>query len=580
MNDAAPALAFADVTRTFGARERGRVTALRSVSWQASAGRITGLVGPDGAGKTTSLRLAAGLLTPDAGSVRTLGLDPTSEVGAVRDRIGYMPQRFGLYEDLSVRENLDLFADLQGVEPRARPARFERLMRIAGLGPFLDRRAGQLSGGMKQKLGLACALIKEPELLLLDEPSVGVDPVSRRELWAILDELVSERGIGVVVATAYLDEAERCAEVVVLDRGEVLDHGPPARFATTQRGRVAELVPGPGETPRRLQVACVELPATVDATIRAGRVRVVSDEPTTLQRLAGEHHAELRQAVEPCFEDAFMARLAGRHERLEVERRSARPSERASDEVTVRVRDLRKRFGTFEAVRGVSFDVRRGEVFGLLGPNGAGKTTTFRMLCGLTAISAGEATVAGHDLRRSGRKARAKLGYMAQSFSLYGSLSVAQNLRFFGTVYGLRGRILRARIDATLGEFGLLDLRDEEARRLTAGYKQRLSMAAALLHEPDILFLDEPTSGVDPLARREFWQRINAVALDGTTIVVTTHFLEEAEFCDRMLIMARGSELALGTPDEIRARARSDAMPDPTIEDAFIALAQQQEDAA
>ncbi|MBK8974990.1 MAG: ABC transporter ATP-binding protein [Planctomycetes bacterium] len=579
MIDAPAALSFDGVTRSFPDRHGGRTTALRGVTWLARAGVVTGLVGPDGAGKTTALRLAAGLLTPDSGAVRVLDLDPVAQVGVVRDRIGYMPQRFGLYEDLTVGENLRLFADLQGVPHAARPDRFAQLMRIAGLGPFLDRLAGRLSGGMKQKLGLACALLKEPDLLLLDEPSVGVDPVSRRELWKIIDGLVAGRGIGVVVATAYLDEAERCGEVVVLDRGEVLATGAPAGFAAQQRGRVLELEPAPGEPPRALQVACAELPGTIDSTIRAGRVRVVTASPPRVEQLAAARGARSHAGVTPSFEDAFMAQLAGRHERLPVGRRE-RAVEPAADDVAVRVRDLSKRFGAFAAVRSVSFDVRRGEIFGLLGPNGAGKTTTFRMLCGLTSISDGEATVAGRDLRRAGRLARLQLGYMAQKFSLYGALSVVENLRFFGRAYGLRGRRLRERIQVGLEEFGLVERRDDEAGRLPAGYKQRLAMAAALLHEPAILFLDEPTSGVDPLARREFWQRINAVALGGTTVVVTTHFLEEAEFCDRMLIMARGAVLALGTPDEIRTLARTAAHPEPSIEDAFILLAERQGDAA
>ena len=248
-----------------------------------------------------------------------------------------------------------------------------------------------------------------------------------------------------------------------------------------------------------------------------------------------------------------------------------------SQDLAVRVRDLSKRFGDFEAVRGVSFDVRPGEIFGLLGPNGAGKSTTFRMLCGLSSITAGEATVAGRDLRSAGKAARVRLGYMAQKFSLYGSLSVLENLRFFGTAYGLSGKRLRARIEAALSQFDLETRAKHPAGDLPGGYKQRLAMAAALLHEPEILFLDEPTSGVDPIARREFWRRINAVALAGTTVVVTTHFMEEAEYCDRMLIMSRGAELAIGTPAEIRALARSTDRPDPTIEDAFIALAERQQ---
>jgi ABC-2 type transport system ATP-binding protein len=551
--------------------------ALVAVSFTARAGAITGLVGPDGAGKTTVIRIAAGLLQADRGSVAVLGLDPVRDLHEVRQRIGYMPQKFGLYEDLTVQENLNLYADLQGVPKALRRERFDRLMTMTGLQPFQSRLAGKLSGGMKQKLGLACALIKEPDFLLLDEPTVGVDPVSRRELWRIVDELVRERGIGVLVATAYLDEAERCSEVVVMDRGEVLEHGAPQAFANAMRGRVIELSPANGHLPRSIQGAVADLSGVIDATVHSGRVRVVATDAAALEGCRKVTGVENQAAAVPRFEDAFMAHLAPRYDKVRVGTAMTAPAQHR-DGVAVRVRDLQKRFGDFEAVRGVSFDVHHGEIFGLLGPNGAGKSTTFRMLCGLSSISAGEATVAGADLRRAGKRARERLGYMAQKFSLYGALSVLENLRYFGTAYGLWGKRLRERIDAALTEFDLQGRQHQAAGDLPGGYKQRLAMAAALLHEPDILFLDEPTSGVDPIARREFWRRINGVALQGTTVVVTTHFLEEAEYCDRMLIMSRGAELAIGTPAEIRAVAKSPQRPDPSIEDAFLFLAERQEE--
>jgi ABC-2 type transport system ATP-binding protein len=420
-------------------------------------------------------------------------------------------------------------------------------------------------------------------MLLLDEPTVGVDPVSRRELWAIVRELLEKGELGVLVATSYLDEAERCEQVVLLDGGVLLDYGPPQRFADALAGRVFELLPGRDVPPRRVQVAVAMRPGVVDATVRSGRIRVVLGEGGAavdpLAELDDVSVAE-RRAARPDFGDAFMARLAARHSAVAVPVVAHHEGGGGRDDVVVAVHDLRKRFGAFEAVRGVSFEVRRGEIFGLLGPNGAGKSTTFRMLCGLTSVSAGEATVAGADLRRAGRRVRARLGYMAQKFSLYGTLTVAQNLRFFGVAYGLSGARLRERIGTALAAFGLEARRDEPAADLTAGFKQRLAMAAALLHEPELLFLDEPTSGVDPIARREFWRRINATALAGTTVIVTTHFMEEAEYCDRMLIMARGAELAMGTPAEIRALARTQERPDPTIEDAFVVLAQRREPAA
>ena len=570
----APALLARGLGRVFPKSAR---PALDSLDFEIRSGRITGLVGPDGAGKTTLLRLAATLLRPTAGELLVFGLDTRRDIEAIKARIGYMPQQFGLYEDLSVRENLDLFADLHGLSRKAREERFEDLLQMTDLARFTRRRAGKLSGGMKQKLGLACSLLVDPELLLLDEPTVGVDPVSRRDLWAILTRLVADQGMGVVVATSYLDEADRCDELLVLDEGRCRGFGTPESFREKVRGRVCLASPEPEASPRVLQSELARLPEVSDCAIRSGRLRCLAG-PN-----AGEARARIEKTMgvarveetEPTFEDAFMDMQAAR---------SAQPTEPTiddsghephDDEVVVEVRELGKRFGDFQAVSGIGFAVRRGEIFGLLGPNGAGKTTTFRMLCGLLAASEGEIRVAGRDLRRAGGHARARLGYMAQGFSLYLNLTVRQNLRFFGQVYGLGGRRLRERIATVLRDFDLEARRDDEAASLPGGFKRRLAMAAAVLHEPEILFLDEPTSGADPLARREFWFRINAFADAGMTIIVTTHFMEEVESCDQVLVMSRGLELARGTPDEIRALARSDGNPDPTIEDAFIALSEE-----
>jgi len=574
-NDAA--VAVHDLSKIFAVRHAPPVAALEEVSLTARRGAVTGLVGPDGAGKTTLLRIAAGLLRPTTGRVTVLGLDSTAHSLAVQGRVGYMPQKFGLYQELTVQENLDLYADLQGVPPAARGGRFAILMRMTGLGAFGSRRAGALSGGMKQKLGLACALVKAPEALLLDEPTVGVDPVSRRELWRIVYALVEEEGIGVLLSTAYLDEAERCHHVVVLQAGRKLAEGPPADFRARVRGRVFLATPSGGLTARRIQTRLVGREGVLDATIRSGRVRVVSagEDRQALAAMLPELPPDRIQPAAPVFEDAFMA-LARRESQIYRPEApaGAAPAAGAAAGAVVQVRELRKFFGSFEAVRGISFDVRRGEIFGLLGPNGAGKSTTFLMLCGLLKASAGEVRVAGRNLRRARAKARQRLGYMAQHFSLYGQLSVAENLRFFGKAYGLWGRRLAARLAWAEAEFGLGPRRDTAAGALPGGFKQRLAMAAALLHEPEILFLDEPTSGVDPLARREFWARINGFAEQGMTVVVTTHFMEEAEYCDRMLIMSQGATLALGTPAAIRALARTPERPAPTIEDAFIDLAE------
>jgi len=546
----------------------GRETrALDGVDIQVSHGRVTGLIGPDGAGKTTLMRLAAGLLVPDAGTIQVLGLDATGQSLALQSRIGYMPQRFGLYEDLRVQENLDLYADLQGLAPAERSARYAELMEMTGLAPFTKRLAGRLSGGMKQKLGLACTLVTPPDLLLLDEPTVGVDPVSRRELWSIVYRLVEQEGMSVLLSTAYLDEAERCAEVILLHQGRVIGQDSPRNFSAELRNHSFE-VTSPGLNRRRLQHRLAGLPGVLDAVIQGEAVRVVTrkPEPPDLSGLDGE--VECR-AVPPRFEDSFVSRLQEDRSRPELGEFATRRGEAGT---VIRVQGLARRFGDFYAVRDLDFAVHSGEVFGLLGANGAGKTTTFRMLCGLLPASAGHLEVAGVDLRHAAARARARIGYMSQKFSLYGHLSVCQNLEFFASAYGLRKGRRRERLDWALESFELQDYRNTESNQLPLGYKQRLAMAAALMHEPEILFLDEPTSGVDPLARREFWSRINALAEAGVSVLVTTHFMEEAEYCDRLAIMVAGRILAMGTPAEVKRQQAREGEAVPDMEQAFIRL--------
>jgi len=575
-------LAFEGVSRGFQSGRR-RVKALDGVSLDLSPGKVTGLIGPDGAGKTTLMRLACGLLRPDTGQVRVLGLDAAEEPEAVQARIGYMPQRFGLYEDLSVQEDLDLFADRQGVTREARPARYAELMRLTGLAPFTGRLAGRLSGGMKQKLGLACALIRPPPLLLLDEPTVGVDPVSRRELWSIVYGQVRDAGMTVLLSTAYLDEAERCDQVILMLRGRVLGHNTPATYRAGVAGRGFE-VSAPAMGARRLQTQLSHAPGVLDAVIAGDRVRIVTTKPVPPDPrvlLPGVSAVSV-VAVPPRFEDAFVVRIqaASKSDTEVPQQPFAGPGAAGSGEEVIRVRGLERRFGDFVAVKGIDFSVCRGEIFGLLGANGAGKTTTFRMLCGLLPASGGELAVAGHDLRRAGAAARRSIGYMAQHFSLYGHLTVLQNLRFFASAYGLRGGDRNRRIARALETFGLAPYSGANAGELPLGYKQRLAFAVALMHEPEILFLDEPTSGVDPLARRAFWTRTNTLAEAGVTVLVTTHFMEEADYCDRLVIMADGSLLAEGTPAQMKALARDPQHPEPSMEEAFIRLIGQAKAAA
>jgi ABC-2 type transport system ATP-binding protein len=481
--------------------------------------------------------------------------------------VSYMPQKFGLYEDLTVRENLDLYADLHGVSREERAVRYPQLLHMTDLGRFEARLAGQLSGGMKQKLGLACTLVRPPQLLLLDEPTVGVDPLSRRELWQIVRRLVRQEGLTVLMSAAYLDEAEGADRVIVLQSGRVLAETAPGDITRLAAGRTYTLTPGAGETARSLQARLFASEAVIDAVPDAGTVRCVGAH----SQCAPESGA---QPVAPRFEDGFMVLLHGQQP---AEARSdialRRPAPQASGPL-IEVHGLLKRFGAFTAVDRVSFSVARGEIFGLLGPNGAGKTTTFRMLCGLLAPSGGVLRIAAVDLARAGDAARAQLGYVAQKFSLYGPLSVRENLEFFASVYGLHGAARRERIDWAMRQFELTGARGAAAD-LPGGFKQRLAMAAALLHEPRILFLDEPTSGADPLARRAFWRQISALATQGVTVVVTTHFMQEAEYCDHIVIMDAGRVLAQGTPAEVRARAPRGAHFEPTMEDAFIAVIEQ-----
>ncbi len=547
----------------------GSVAAIDGLTARIAAGHLTGLVGPDGAGKTTLIRLLDGLLHADAGQLTVCGLDPRRDADALHRQVSYMPQRFGLYEDLTVRENLILYADLRGVTGPERRERQERLLSFTGLERFNDRLAGKLSGGMKQKLGLACALIRRPRLLLLDEPSVGVDPISRRELWRMVAELV-EQGIGVVWSTAYLDEAERCASVLLLDRGRVLFQGPPRDLTERVVGRCF-LVEAGAEGRRKLLVRALKRPEVVDGVIQGDRVRLVVRDGGN--RKDSILDTSVAAPAAPRFEDAFVDLLGGVPKGDSPLSSGAEvPRLVTQDEAVIEARELNKTFGRFTAADRISFRIGRGEVFGLLGPNGAGKSTTFKMMCGLLRPTGGTARVAGFDLYRSSGTTRARLGYMAQKFSVYGDLSVRQNLDFFAGVYGLSDAHRREQVGRMIEAFGLGPFLTQNAGALPLGFKQRLALACAVMHEPAVLFLDEPTSGVDPLTRREFWSHINAMVQRGVTIMVTTHFMDEAESCDRIGLVYQGRLIAEGSPDALKSRARSTDRPDPTLEDAFIHL--------
>ncbi len=497
------ALQLSNLTKRFG-----DLTAVDRLTLAIPRGELFGLVGSDGAGKTTTLRLLTGVLDPTDGEATVLGC-PCRDLEPVHSRIGYMSQRFGLYPDLTVLENIRFHADIFDVPKASWTERAERLLAMSGLTPFVKRRAGALSGGMKQKLGLCCALIHTPEVLFLDEPTNGVDPVSRRDFWRILDTLLAE-GVTIVVATAYLDEAGRCHRVGLMHHGRLL----------------------------------------------------VCDTPQNLKRLAAP------ELHDPSLEDLFI-RMLGEGTATAVTRRT--PPDLRSAATAVSLDRLTRRFGDFVAVNRVSLQVPKGEIFGFLGPNGAGKSTTIRMLCGILAPSDGSGTVAGFDIGREPERIKAHIGYMSQRFSLYEELTVEENISFYGGIYRLPSNELAARADWVIEMAGLAERRRSRAGELSAGWRQRLALGCALLHRPPIIFLDEPTAGVDPLNRRRFWQLIQQLAAEGVTVFVTTHYMDEAEYCDRLALIYRGELVAVGTPRTLKEQRAADGVL-PSLEQVFIEL--------
>ncbi|HEY0255861.1 MAG TPA: ATP-binding cassette domain-containing protein [Candidatus Methylacidiphilales bacterium] len=548
-----------------------KIPAVDTLSTQVRVGQITGLVGPDGAGKTTLMRLMCGLMVPTKGSILVQGLQPVRDAAKLRDVIGYMPQKFGLYEDLTVQENLNFHADLRNVVGDDREKTFRRLLEMTDLAKFTDRLAGKLSGGMKQKLGLASALLGHPKLLLLDEPGVGVDPISRRELWKLVRDLVKD-GIAVVWSTAYLDEAELCDHVLLMNEGKLLYHGTPGDLTSRIRGRCFQLREIAGSR-RQVLTRILSRPEVLDGVIQGQSIRLVLQRDAKRPDLAELNAGPAAHWTEatPRFEDAFLDILHQKPLAKSPLAEHLQDIEKDGSTV-IEAEHLTKKFGDFAATDDVTFKVARGEIFGLLGPNGAGKSTTFKMMCGLLQPTSGKAEVTGIDLKTSAAAARQHLGYMAQKFSLYGNLTVQQNLLFFSGAYGLDGKQQKEEVESMVKSFHLQPYLNSKADGLPLGFKQRLALACAVMHGPDILFLDEPTSGVDPVTRREFWTHINSVVEKGVTVMITTHFMDEAEYCDRVGLVFRGRLIATGTPDELKKMAATEKLPEPGMEDAFIEL--------
>ena len=543
----------------------GRLTAVRGISFSVEPGEVFGLIGPDGAGKTTTFHILGGIMEATAGTIQVLGQAPHK----ARLGIGYLTQQFSLYLDLSIDENLRYIAGLRSVSDRDFADRRAKYLRLMNLERFGSRLAGQLSGGMKQKLALCCALIYKPEVLLLDEPTTGVDPVSRREFWDVLAALASE-GVTIVVATPYLDEAERCNRVALMYEGQIQQIGTPTELKNSLELHRLEV--------RTSQLQAVErsLEAQVAESGSSTAIRdvqtfgdrldiLVSDVQageTQIRRLLSQEHLPLDSInlTQPTLENVFVTRL--RQQGLEppfIEfPRSVRRSRQAFQQgvptdAAIYARNLNRMFGTFQAVKNVNVDVRYGEIFGLLGANGAGKTTTIKMLCGLLEASSGAIALGGETGNLRSGALRRRIGYMSQKFTLYDDLTITENLEFYAGVYSIPQRDRREKIEWVIAICGLQGQENLITGQLPGGWKQRVAFGASVMHEPEILFLDEPTSGVDPLARRQFWRLINDFARQGTAVLVTTHYLEEAEQCNRMSFLVAGETVIEGSPSQIKA---------------------------
>ncbi len=491
-----PIIEVHDLAKNYGASP-----AIQGISFTIRAGEVFGLLGPDGAGKSSLMQILAGVLRPHGGAATVAGQDVVADPEAVKTRIGFMPQGLGLnlYDNLSVQENIEFFGDLREVPPAVFQENRAELLRITRLEPFVDRPAAQLSGGMRQKLALCCTLIHLPQIIFLDEPTTGVDPISRRDFWLIINRLVVERGTTVLMTTSYLDEAERCHRVALLHQGKIIAQGPPAQLQAEAGGDAQG-------RPCSLEEVFIKAMAKQDRA-------AVPDEPVTI-----------------CGQ--------------------------AQPEPVIRVEALTKKFGAFTAVDQVSFQINRGEIFGFLGPNGAGKTTVIKMLNGILSPTSGRGCVAGFQLGDSSRL-KANLGYMSQKFSLYRDLSVLENIRLYGRVYGMSRPQLESRLPEILTLADLQGQEDHLAGDLPLGIRQRLALGCAILHRPGIVFLDEPTSGVDPLARRQFWHLICSLAAEGITIMVSTHYMDEAQHCQRLAFIHQGRLVALGAPEELRGQAEA-----------------------
>jgi len=564
----------------FGAR---KLEAVRGIDLEVQRGEIFGLVGPDGAGKTTTMQMLCGILTPTRGEATVAGVDVIKNPSGLGGRIGYMSEGFTLYGSLSVRENLDFFADLYRVPHEEREKRISDLLRFTHLDRAAERRTENLSGGMKKKLALACALIYSPQVLFLDEPTTGVDPVSRRDFWLLLNDF-REQGISVFVSTPYMDEAERFHRVALIHKGQIIACDTPAMLRSSLNGEMLDLL----VEPQREALNHLRLhPRASHVQVFGERLHLlVTDAKNDLPELQDDlskHNIQISNVryTIPSLEDVFVAMLEKQTTDgglLTIDDSSFTALRgRPSSDIAVNVSHLTKKFGDFTAVDRVSFRVKEGEIFGFLGPNGSGKTTTIRMLCGLVPPTSGAGIVADRDILTQQSAIKPEIGYMSQKFSLYSDLTVEENLDFYAGVYGLRNSRLDARKRWALEMAGLTGRERAMTRDLSGGWKQRLALGCSILHEPRVLFLDEPTSGVDPISRRTFWDLIYGLSARGMTVFVTTHYMDEAEHCNTLGLIYNGRLIAHGSPADLRANMRAGRMLEITCPEPLRALRRVQE---
>jgi ABC-2 type transport system ATP-binding protein len=541
------AISAIDINKEFGGQK-----ALIDVNISVEKGDIYGLIGPDGAGKTTLMRILAGLLYPDSGEAFIHGNSCITAPDTVKNDIAYMSQKFGLYQDLTVYENVKLYAELYGVETSGLEAHIDELLDFSYMRPFKDRRAGNLSGGMKQKLQLVCALIHKPKVLLLDEPTNGVDPVSRRDFWRILYDLASD-GVTILVSTAYLDEAERCSHAALMNKGRVAANGTPADILKNSGIYITTVK---SHDNKSLIAPIKAMFPEHKVHLFGEQIRIASmSKDGIIPKLKDKFPKVQTDSDTPNLEDVFMSLEADKKDEDLLSLVSEGIEKHSGSSVTIE--NLTKQFGSFTAVNAINLNVKYGEIYGFLGPNGAGKSTTIRMLCGLLSPSEGGGTVAGFDIVKQPEMIKQNIGYMSQKFSLYEDLKVYENIEFYGRIYGLSGKKLKDRRDWALELSDLTDRKNAMTSNLTGGWRQRLALACAILHSPPVVFLDEPTSGADPASRRLFWDIISGLASNGVTVFVSTHYMEEAEYCDRLSMIFRGNMIAEGTPSELKKNSMS-----------------------